>query len=53
MPALHYVEGDRVLGEDNEGTVDSSHPNDLGFLRQAEAFERALRPILDQARGGP
>jgi hypothetical protein len=35
-----------LLGDDNEGTVDSSHPTDLGYFRQAEAFEAALRPIL-------
>jgi hypothetical protein len=44
---LHYLEGEHLLGEDNEGTVDSSHPTDLGFLRQADAFEQALRPILE------
>jgi hypothetical protein len=44
---LHYLEGEHLLGEDNEGTVDSSHPTDLGFLRQAEAFAKALNPILD------
>lgn len=43
---VHYLEGANLLGDDNEGTVDSSHPTDLGFLRQADAFEKALRPIL-------
>jgi hypothetical protein len=44
--ALHYLEGEHLLGDDNEGTVDSSHPTDLGFFRQAAAFEKALRPLL-------
>jgi len=44
--SLHYLEGEHLLGEDNEGTVDGSHPTDLGFVRQADAFEVALRPIL-------
>jgi hypothetical protein len=26
--------------------VDSSHPNDLGFMRQANAFAKVLRPLL-------
>ena len=26
-----------LLGDDGEGAVDSSHPNDLGFMRQANA----------------
>jgi hypothetical protein len=45
---LHYLEGEHLLGEDNEGTVDSSHPTDLGFARQADAMEAALRPILEK-----
>ena len=40
---LFYLEGDELLGSDGEGTVDSSHPNDLGFVRQADAFEPVLR----------
>lgn len=46
MKGLHYLEGDGLLGDDSEGTVDSSHPNDLGFMRQADAFAEALEPIL-------
>ncbi|MBM3993817.1 MAG: hypothetical protein FJ303_06650 [Planctomycetes bacterium] len=45
---VYYLEGAHLLGDDNEGTVDSSHPTDLGFLRQADAFEKALRPILQR-----
>ena len=45
---LYYLEGERLLGDDNEGTVDSSHPTDLGFFRQADAFEPVLREILGQ-----
>lgn len=44
---LYYLHGDHLLGDDNEGTVDSSHPTDLGFMRQADAFEEVLRPILE------
>jgi hypothetical protein len=35
-----------LLGDDGEGTVDTSHPTDLGFLRQAAAFQSALEPLL-------
>ena len=45
---LYYLEGEKLLGDDNEGTVDSSHPTDLGFMRQAEAFRDALRPLLSE-----
>jgi hypothetical protein len=43
---LHYLPGEHLLGDDAEGTVDSSHPTDLGFLRQAEAFAKMLRPLV-------
>ncbi|HAH43398.1 MAG TPA: hypothetical protein DCM07_00825, partial [Planctomycetaceae bacterium] len=45
---LYYLEGETLLGDDSEDTVDSSHPTDLGFFRQANAFEKVLRPILEQ-----
>jgi hypothetical protein len=43
---LAYLAGEQLLGDDGEGTVDSSHPTDLGFVRQADAFEKALKPLL-------
>ena len=43
---LYYIPGDSLLGEDGESTVDSSHPNDLGFMRQADAFAKVLGPLL-------
>lgn len=46
VEGLHYLEGKDLLGDDGEGTVDSSHPTDLGFMRQAEAFYKVLATIL-------
>jgi hypothetical protein len=46
VPHLHYLSGNKLLGDDTEGTTDASHPNDLGFLRQADAFEPILRKAL-------
>lgn len=43
---LYYVFGDPLLGDDGDGATDGSHPNDLGFLRQADAFEPVLRKAL-------
>ncbi len=43
---LFYLTGDQLLGDDNEGAVDSSHPTDLGFYRQAKEFEKVLGPLL-------
>jgi lysophospholipase L1-like esterase len=42
---LYYLEGETLLGDDSEDTVDGAHPTDLGFLRQAEAMERVLGPL--------
>lgn len=50
---LHYLAGDHLLGEDGEGTVDSSHPTDLGFWRQAVAFHTAMEPILGKSPYSP
>lgn len=47
---LYYLPGEQLLGSDNEGTVDSSHPTDLGFWRQAEVMARALEAILADGR---
>jgi hypothetical protein len=46
-PSLYYIPGEDLIGDDGEGTVDSSHPTDLGFIRQSEAFLKVLRPILE------
>ncbi len=42
---LGYLEGDTLLGDDRDDTTDGSHPNDLGFYRQANAMEPALRKL--------
>lgn len=44
---LAYLHGEKLLGADGEDTVDGSHPTDLGFLRQAEAMEPALKKLLN------
>ncbi len=46
---LYYLPGNRLLDddEDNYGTVDGSHPTDLGFMRQA----KAMKPILEKILG--
>jgi hypothetical protein len=43
---LWYVPSAGMLGTDDEGTVDGSHPTDLGFIRQADLFEPVLREAL-------
>jgi GDSL-like Lipase/Acylhydrolase family/N-terminus of Esterase_SGNH_hydro-type len=43
---LFYVPAAGLLGKDSEGTVDGTHPTDLGFMRMADAIEPALRRAL-------
>lgn len=47
---LYYIPGGMLLGTDGEGTVDGTHPTDLGFLRMAEAIAPAIRPVLPYPR---
>jgi lysophospholipase L1-like esterase len=46
VKGLYYLGGDDLLGHDAEGATDGSHPNDLGFVRQADLFEPVLRQAL-------
>jgi hypothetical protein len=43
---LTLVPGGILLGSDLEGTVDGTHPTDLGFLRMAEAIVPFLQPMI-------
>lgn len=43
---LHFRKCDDVIGTDDEGTVDGSHPTDLGMMRYANALEPDLRKLL-------
>jgi lysophospholipase L1-like esterase len=44
---LYYLPGEQLLGVDGEAATDGSHPNDLGMVRYADAYEKVLRDILD------
>lgn len=43
---LFYLGAENLLGDDNEATVDGSHPTDLGMMRYADAYEPVLREML-------
>ena len=47
VKGLFYVKGDGLLGDDNESTVDGSHPSDLGMVRMADSMEPVLRAALE------
>jgi hypothetical protein len=46
ITGLTYVPGEHVLGDDDEGTVDGSHPTDLGFIRQADALTPVIASLI-------
>jgi hypothetical protein len=41
---LYYIKGLNLFGNDSEGSLDSSHPSDLGYMRMAES----LYPLLER-----
>ncbi|MGE5607928.1 MAG: SGNH/GDSL hydrolase family protein [Bacillota bacterium] len=43
---IFFLASEGMLGEDTEATIDGCHPNDLGMMRQAEAFSKALAPLV-------
>jgi lysophospholipase L1-like esterase len=43
---LYYVEGDKLLGDDYEATVDGSHPSDLGMYRYFQTLTPVVSGIL-------
>ncbi len=43
---LYYVPRKDLLAADGEGTVDGSHPTDLGFMQHAVVMEKVLKPLL-------
>jgi len=47
VTGLSYIPCDDLLGDDGLGTVDGTHPTDLGFFRQANAMEATLRAALE------
>ncbi len=49
VPNLHFHAGNDLLGDDDEGTVDGSHPTDVGMMRYADALEQALRRLIGPA----
>jgi lysophospholipase L1-like esterase len=45
---LYYQIAEGQLGTDGEGTVDGTHPTDLGFMRQADTYQLILESILQK-----
>lgn len=46
-----YLLTDSAIGLDTESTVDGTHPNDIGMMKHAEAYEKIIREILGDEKG--
>lgn len=46
VQGLTYVPCDNLLGSDGLGTVDGTHPTDLGFFRQADVLAPVIKALL-------
>jgi lysophospholipase L1-like esterase len=42
---------DKAIGFDNESTVDGTHPNDIGMMKYADAYEDIIRKIIHEENG--
>jgi hypothetical protein len=45
---VFYIEGDKLIGDDHEATIDGIHLTDLGFVRLADA----ILPVIRKAMNG-
>lgn len=50
-PQLHYLGHEGLLGDDDEATIDCSHPTDLGFFRMAELITPVLQKLIASSTG--
>ncbi len=45
MGELYLVEGQHLLGDDHEASIDGIHPSDLGYMRMANCIEPVLQRL--------
>lgn len=45
---IHFISATDFLGHDHEGTVDGTHPNDMGFDRMINVIKPRIMEILHQ-----
>lgn len=46
-----YLLTDEAIGFNEESTVDGTHPNDIGMMQYAEAYEKIIRAIFKEETG--
>ena len=47
---LYLVKYEKLIGTDNEGTVDGVHATDLGFIRMADTLTPAIKKALKETK---
>lgn len=47
---VFYVEGDKLIGDDHEATIDGVHLTDLGFTRIADAILPVIRKAMNEKK---
>lgn len=50
LDGIHYLDY-REIGLQLDDMVDGTHPNDLGMMHYADAYEKKLRSILNEPKG--
>jgi lysophospholipase L1-like esterase len=48
VPNLYFITSEQMLGFDHEGSVDGTHPNDLGFDRMVNYIHPLIKDILSK-----
>lgn len=43
---IYFISAENLLGQDHEGTIDGTHPNDLGFDRMLQVLKPQVMDIL-------
>lgn len=46
MKDIYFIPSDNLLGNDHEGTVDGTHPNDIGFSRMLDSIKPQVMAIF-------
>lgn len=48
VPDLYFITSEKMLGFDHEGSIDGTHPNDLGFDRMVNYIHPIIKDILSK-----
>jgi lysophospholipase L1-like esterase len=48
MKNLYFITSENMIGMDHEGTIDGTHPNDLGYDRMLHYIQPLITDILNK-----